>query len=370
VRRSEGRTLTTHTGSLPRQPELAAAMQAGEPVEEAAIEAAVADAVRRQREAGIDVVSDGEMSKPGFVNYVAERLTGFGGESPFPPMADLADFPEYATELYARRGARIRYPRCEGPVTSRGPDEARRDVARLKRRLDGAEGFMPAASPGVIVQDFENVYYPTRDEYLEAVAEAMRPEYEAIVEGGLLLQVECPDVAMARHLHLADVPLEGFRAEIRRNVDALNGALRNVPTDRVRIHVCWGNYPGPHHRDVSLRDILDIVLSVQADGVSIEAANPRHAHEWRLFEQAKLPEGKVLIPGVIDTLTNHIEHPELVAERIVRLARLVGRENVIAGTDCGFGTFAGVGAVHPSIAWVKLRALADGARIASEELWP
>lgn len=360
MRRSDERVLTTHVGSLPRPLGLA-------PED---VEAAVADAVRRQREVGIDVVSDGEMSKPGFVNYVADRLTGFGGESPFPPMGDLAEFPEYAAELFQRRGARISYPRCEGPVGSRGTEAARADVERLKRHLDGAvEAFVPAASPGVIVQDFENAYYPSREEYLEAVAEAMRPEYEAIVEGGLLLQVDAPDLAMGRHLHFADLPLEPFRAELRRNAEAINDALRNIPSDRVRLHVCWGNYPGPHHRDVPLREIVDVVLSVRADGLSVEGANPRHNHEWRLWEDVPLPEGKVLIPGVIDTLTNHVEHPELVCERIVRLAQLVGRENVIASTDCGFGTFAGVGAVHPSIAWAKLAALAEGAALASEELW-
>jgi 5-methyltetrahydropteroyltriglutamate--homocysteine methyltransferase len=245
-------------------------------------------------------------------------------------------------------------------------------VANLRAALepvDVTEGFVPAASPGVIVQDFVNVYYPTREEYLQAVADAMRAEYRTIVEAGFVLQVDCPDLAMGRHLHFADVSLDDFRKEIRRNVEALNYALEGIPSDRVRIHVCWGNYPGPHHHDVPLRDILDVVLEANADGIYVEGANPRHGHEWKLFEETRLPDGKVLVIGAIDTLSTHIEHPELVAERLVRIARLVGRENVIAATDCGFGTFAGVSAVHPTVAWAKLEALAEGARLASAELW-
>jgi 5-methyltetrahydropteroyltriglutamate--homocysteine methyltransferase len=379
VKRSSDRVLTTHAGSLPRPPELVAAIRArqrgggGDEVAFAeSVRAAVADAMRRQAAAGLDVVSDGEMGKPGFTTYVEERLTGFGGESPFPPMRDLAEFPEYAAELFDRRGAFIHSPRCEGPVTLRSTEGVERDIANLHDALaevDVAEAFLPAASPGVIVQDFVNAYYPTREEYLYAVADAMSTEYRAIVDAGLVLQVDCPDLAMGRHLHFADVGIDEFRAEMRRNVDALNHALEGIPPDRVRIHVCWGNYPGPHHRDVPLREIVDIVFDVRADGVYVEGANPRHAHEWRVFEEFRPPEGKLVILGVIDTLSTHIEHPELVAERIVRLARLVGRENVVAATDCGFGTFAGVSAVHPTVAWAKLEALAEGARLASRERW-
>jgi 5-methyltetrahydropteroyltriglutamate--homocysteine methyltransferase len=227
---------------------------------------------------------------------------------------------------------------------------------------------MPAASPGVIVQDFVNEHYETREEYLWDVAQAMQPEYRAIVEGGLLLQVDCPDLAMGRHVQYADAALEDFRAAIRQNVEALNAALEGLPRERVRLHVCWGNYPGPHHRDVPLRDIVDVVLGAHAGAISFEAANPRHGHEWRVFEELELPEGMTLVPGVIDTATTHVEHPELVAERLVRLAGLVGADRVMAGSDCGFGTFAGVSAVHPTLAWAKLEALAEGARLASAAL--
>jgi 5-methyltetrahydropteroyltriglutamate--homocysteine methyltransferase len=379
VKRSSDRILTTHAGSLPRPSDLTEmirARQRGDAVDEEAfarrVREAVVDAVQRQRAAGVDVVSDGEMGKPGFTTYVEERLTGFGGESPFPPMRDLADFPQYADELYQRRGAVIHAPRCEGPVAARGTDNVRRDIENLMAALAETqveEAFIPAASPGVIVQDFVNAYYATREEYLYAVADAMRDEYRAIADAGLLLQVDCPDLAMGRHLHFADVDIDEFRIEIGRNVDALNHALEGILPDRVRIHVCWGNYPGPHHRDVPLRDIADVVLGVHADAIYLEGANPRHGHEWRVFEDVKLPDEKLLVIGVVDTLTNHIEHPELVAERLVRLARIVGRENVIAATDCGFGTFAGVSAVHPTIAWAKLETLAEGARLASRELW-
>ncbi len=379
MNRSTGRILTTHAGSLPRPPELVEALRArqqgaagAEDMFARSVREAVAEVVGRQAAAGIDVVSDGEMGKPGFTTYVEERLTGFGGESPFPPMRDLADFPEYAAELFARRGAHIHAPRCEGPVALRSTEGVDGDVANLLAALDGAdvtEAFVPAASPGVIVQDFVNAYYSTREEYLYAVAEAMRAEYRAIVDAGLVLQVDCPDLAMGRHLHFADVGIEEFRAEIRRNVEALNHALDGISPERVRIHVCWGNYPGPHHHDVPLRDIVDVVFDVHAEAVYLEGANPRHAHEWRIFEDVRLPEGKLLVLGVVDTLSTHIEHPELIAERLVRVAGLVGRESVVAATDCGFGTFAGVSAVHPTVAWAKLEALVEGARLASERLW-
>lgn len=366
---------TTHTGSLPRPADLVEALVArqsgGGPGEDefaALVDGAVAAAVARQVQIGIDVVSDGEMGKPGFHSYVAERLTGFGGESPFPPMRDLEDFPEYAAELYQRRGARIHTPRCIGPVRARGTDAVDRDVARLRAAAQDAgarDAFVPAASPGVIVQDFVNDHYATREEYLHDVAEAMQPEYRAIVEGGLMLQVDCPDLAMGRHVQYADATLDDFRAAIAQNVEALNAALAGLPRERVRLHVCWGNYPGPHHRDVPLREIVDIVLGANASAISFEAANPRHGHEWRVFEDVDLPEGVSLIPGVIDTATTHVEHPELVAERLVRFAGIVGADRVLAGSDCGFGTFAGVSAVHPSLAWAKLEALVEGARLAS-----
>jgi 5-methyltetrahydropteroyltriglutamate--homocysteine methyltransferase len=286
-------------------------------------------------------------------------------------MADLEDFPEYAAELYQRRGARIHTPRCIGPVRARGTDAVERDVARLRdaaARAGAADAFLPAASPGVIVQDFVDEHYPSREAYLWDVARAMQPEYRAIVEGGLLLQVDCPDLAMGRHVQYADAGLDEFRAAIRQNVAALNAALEGLPRERVRVHVCWGNYPGPHHRDVPLREIVDVVLEADVGAVSFEAANPRHGHEWRVFEEVELPDGTSLIPGVIDTATTHVEHPELVAERLLRFAGLVGADRLLAGSDCGFGTFAGVSAVHPTVAWAKLEALAEGARLASARL--
>ena len=299
MQRSVERILTTHAGSLPRPDDLARLMrqkQEGTVVSEAELEeqvsAAVAEVVRRQSETGIDVVSDGEMGKPGFVNYITERLSGFGGESSFPPMGDLADFPEYASELFERRGARIRYPRCEGPVEVQDLDGVRRDIQHLRAALgdlDVAEAFLPAASPGVIVQDFDNAYYPSREEYLHAVADAMRQEYRLIIEEGLLLQIDCPDLAMTRHVHFQDATAEEFESAIRENVEALNHALEGIPPEQVRIHVCWGNYPGPHHHDVPLRDIIQIVLGVNAEGIYVEAANPRHQHEWAMWEDVELP---------------------------------------------------------------------------------
>ena len=337
----------------------------------AAIRAAVADVVRRQADAGITVVSDGEMSKPGFVNYISDRLTGFGGASPFPPMGDLADFPEYSAELHERRGARMTLPCCQGPVESRGLEGVQRDIENLKAALenvDVADAFIPAAAPGVIVQDFNNEYYPSHDDYIAAVAGAMRDEYRAIVDAGFMVQLDAPDLAMSRHVRYRDASIEEFRAGIRTHVEALNDALDGIPSDRARLHVCWGNYPGPHHLDVPLRDIIDLALEVNADGLYIEAANPRHGHEWAVFEDVELPAGKYLIIGVVDTLSTHVEHPELIAQRLVRYAELVGPDRVVAATDCGFGTFAGVGAVHPTVAWAKLRALAEGAELASRQL--
>jgi 5-methyltetrahydropteroyltriglutamate--homocysteine methyltransferase len=228
---------------------------------------------------------------------------------------------------------------------------------------------MTAASPGVVSMFLGNTYYKTEEEFLWKVAEAMKPEYEAIIDAGFLLQLDCPDLAMTRHREFADRPLEEFRSYVEQHIEVLNAATENVPPERMRVHLCWGNYPGPHHRDVPLKQVLDLILTVKAHGLSFEAANGRHAHEWKVFQDVKLPDGKVLIPGVIESMSNRIEHPELVAERIVRFAKIVGRENLIAGSDCGFGTFVGVALVEPEIAWAKLRSLAEGARIASEELW-
>jgi 5-methyltetrahydropteroyltriglutamate--homocysteine methyltransferase len=380
MKRSTERILTTHVGSLPRPDDLVRAMfatQEGVPVDEAALErrsrSAVAEVVRRQAEAGVDVVSDGEMGKPSYVTYVSDRLEGFGGESHPLVYSDLVEFPALARKVFGDPGrSRRRTPACTGPIAVRDPDAARADIDHFLAALEGvdvAEAFMNAASPGVIALYFRNDHYPSREEYLLAVAEAMRVEYEAIAAAGLLVQIDCPDLAMGRHIQFADLDVEGFRREARLNVEALNHATANIDPERLRMHLCWGNYEGPHHHDVPLADIVDIVFAARPAAVAMEAANPRHAHEWKLFEDVRLPEGKVLIPGVLESKANFIEHPELIAQRILRYARLVGRENVLAGSDCGFGTWVGQAAVDPDVTWAKLGALAEGARLASAELW-
>jgi len=336
---------------------------------------AVADAVKHQVANGIDIISDGEMSKIGFANYVKDRLTGFGGQSiPFIAQ-DLLDFPDLKL-LQLRRnedgGGRNFIPACTGPISLSDEDAVHRDIANLKAALQEVqpEGvFMPAASPGAIAQVMQNNYYPTQEAYLYALADAMRYEYQAIVAAGFSLQLDCPDLAMQRHVRFANASIDEFRRYLQQSVEVLNYALSGISPEQVRIHVCWGNYHGPHHRDVPLKEIVDLLLKIQGNALSIEAANPRHEHEWNVFEQVRLPAGKILIPGLIDSCSNYIEHPEVVAQRLVRFARVVGRENVIAGTDCGFDTFAGAGAVAPGIAWAKLQSLADGARLASQELW-
>ena len=378
--RSAERFLTTHTGSLPRPPDLIRMMFAKEesvPVDPAAlgrrIRAAVAEVVRKQVEAGVAIVNDGEMSKPSYATYVKDRLNGFGGASHPLQYRDLVDFPEMAKRVFGDPGrARRRTPACDGPISVRDPRAAETDVENLRAAREAAKAehaFMSAASPGVISLFFRNDHYPSHEAYLFAIAEAMRPEYEAVARAGFDLQVDCPDLGMGRHIQFADLSLDEFRTMARLHVEALNHALANVSPERSRLHLCWGNYEGPHHYDVALADIIDLVFAARPAAISFEASNPRHAHEWRLFERVKLPPDKVLIPGVLDSTTNFIEHPELVAERIGRYARLVGRENVIAGTDCGFGTWVGQAAVDPDIVWAKLASLAEGARLASREFW-
>ena len=380
MKRSTDRFLTTHTGSLPRPDDLIRMMFAkeeGVPVDRAAlaarIKSAVAEVVEKQAKAGVDVINDGELSKPSYATYIKDRLSGFGGTSQPLTYQDLVEFPELAKRVFGDPGrARRKTPACTGPIAPRDRDAARTDAENLSAALAGAphaEGFLSAASPGVISLFFRNDHYPTREAYLEAIAEAMRPEYEAVVAGGHVLQIDCPDLAMGRHIQFAAADLKEFRRQIGLNVAALNHALRNVRPDRVRLHVCWGNYEGPHHCDVPLADILDIAFSARADGISFEAANPRHAHEWELFERVKLPAGKLLIPGVLESKSNFIEHPELVAQRLGRYARLVGRENVMAGSDCGYGTWVGQAAVDPGVVWAKMAAMAQGARIASKKFW-
>jgi len=380
MKRSVGRVLTTHTGSLPRPADLIRMMFAREegvpvdgPALAARIRTAVAEVVRKQTDAGITVVSDGELSKPSYATYIKDRLNGFGGTSQSLQYRDLVDFPEMAKRVFGDPGrSRRKTPACTGPISLRDPAAAQVDVDNLKAALRSVEVkdvFMSAASPGVISLFFRDDHYGNHEAYLFAIADAMRHEYETVARAGFILQLDCPDLAMGRHIQFAGLGLEEFRRMARLHLAALDHAVANIPPEQLRIHLCWGNYEGPHHYDVPLADILDLVFAARPQGISFEAANPRHAHEWRVFERVKLPRDKLIIPGVLDSTTNFIEHPELVAERIGRYARLVGRENVIAGTDCGFGTWVGQAAVDPDIVWAKLASLAEGARLASGELW-
>ncbi|HSC05768.1 MAG TPA: cobalamin-independent methionine synthase II family protein [Steroidobacteraceae bacterium] len=382
MKRSVGRILTTHTGSLPRPDklvELMFAKEEGRAVDPQLLAERVRNAVRevveRQQAAGIDIVSDGEMSKPSYATYVTERLSGFAGKSEKPKLSDILEHPNVASHYFNDPGVQrlnMNRPACNGPVKRIGMAEADLDIANFKYALTEAtveEAFMTAASPGVVSMFLGDTYYKTEEEFLWAVAEAMKPEYEAIVRAGYLLQLDCPDLAMTRHREFAHRPVEEFREYARQHIEVLNAATAGIPADRLRVHLCWGNYPGPHHRDVPLEQIVDLVLQVRAQGLCFEAANSRHAHEWKVWEKVRVPEDKVLIPGVIESMSNRIEHPELIAQRIVRFAEIVGRENVIAGSDCGFGTFVGVALVEPEIAWAKLASLAEGARLATAELW-
>ncbi|HTP71177.1 MAG TPA: cobalamin-independent methionine synthase II family protein [Burkholderiaceae bacterium] len=380
MKRSTDRFLTTHTGSLPRPESLIRTMYAkeeGVPVDAAALERKVADAVaavvRKQAEAGIDVINDGEMSKPSYATYIKDRLAGFGGDDNRFVYQDLVGFPGLAKRVFGDPGrSRRRTPSCNAAVQVRDPQAAQTDVAHLRDALaqvKAEEGFLSAASPGVVSLFFRNEHYATEEEYLYAIAEAMRVEYETIVDAGFVLQLDCPDLGMGRHIQHADLSLAQWRRKAQLHVEALNHALRNIAADRVRMHLCWGNYEGPHHCDVPLADVIDIVFRAKPGALSLEAANPRHAHEWALFQAVKVPEGKLLIPGLIESKSNFIEHPELIAQRIGRYANLVGRENVMAGSDCGFGTWVGQAAVDPDVVWAKFAAMAEGARIASTQFW-
>jgi 5-methyltetrahydropteroyltriglutamate--homocysteine methyltransferase len=379
------RILTTHTGSLPRPDDLVRMVFAqadGVPVDAAAfaarVESAVVDVVQKQRRAGLSIINDGEMSKPSYATYVKDRLHGFGGsvvESYF--FADLAAYPTSAELVAANPGRRKRQaPACNAPISVKDHDAARIDMANLLQALPAAEReeasqhlFSSAASPGVISLFFANEYYPTDEEYLFAIAEAMRHEYEAIAAVGATVQLDCPDLAMGRHSSYAGLDLRAFRKRIGLNIEALNHSVRNIPAEQLRMHLCWGNYPGPHHCDVPLADILDLVWGAKPATILFEAANPRHAHEWAVFENTAVPAGKVLCPGVIECQSNYIEHPELVAQRIERYGKLVGPERVMAGVDCGFSVHAGMRGIDPDVVWAKLAALAEGAEIASQRLW-
>jgi len=377
---STDRILTTHTGSLPRPDGLSQMLldhEAGKPVDAAAFEAAARDAVneavKRQIAAGIDIVNDGEMSKVGYATYIKDRATGFSGTSPRRVPADLEMYPNFLKAAAQRRESpAIHRPLCTGEVKLRDNAPLERDIANFKAALKNArvvEGFMTAASPGVICSFLPNEYYPTEDAYLEALAAVMKSEYDAIHAAGLILQLDCPDLAMARHMQYKAISDEDFIARADAHMEVLNAALADVPADRIRLHLCWGNYEGPHVCDIAAEKILPVVRKTKAQVISFEASNPRHAHEWTAWKAAKLPDDKVLLPGVIDSVSNFVEHPELVAERIGRFADIVGRERVLAGTDCGFGTFVGFGKIDPDIAYAKLKAMAEGAAIASKRLW-
>ena len=378
--RSTDRFLTTHTGSLPRPDDLIRMMYAkeeGVPIDPVALGArvrdAVAEVVKKQADAGVDLINDGELSKPSYATYVKDRLAGFGGTGNTFVYKDLDDFPKLRQKVFGDPGrSRRKTPACNAPIAVRDPQAAITDVDNLKAALGAVPargGFMSAASPGVVAVFFRNDHYPSEEAYLYAIADAMRAEYEAVAKAGFVLQIDCPDLAMGRHIKYHDADLATFRKAAQMNIEALNHAVANIPAEQLRMHVCWGNYEGPHHYDVPLADVIDLVFKAKPSAISFEAANPRHAHEWTLFEKVKLPDGKVLVPGVIESKANFIEHPELIAQRIGRYARLVGRENVIGGSDCGYGTWVGQAAVDPDVVWAKLAALAEGARIASKEFW-
>jgi len=380
MQRSTDRFLTTHTGSLPRPDDLIRVMYAkeeGVPVEpqalNAQIKAAVAEIVRKQAAAGVDLVNDGEMSKPSYATYVKDRLAGFGGTGNTFVYQDVHEFPRLEKKVFGDPGrSRRKTPACNDPISVHDRAAAQVDADNLKAAMSGVKavgGFMSAASPGVVSLFFRNDYYKDFETYIYAIADAMRDEYETVAKAGFVLQIDCPDLGMGRHIQYANLDLAGFRKRAQLHVEALNHAVKNIPAEQLRMHLCWGNYEGPHHYDVPLAEVIDIVFMAKPVAISLEAANPRHAHEFTVFEKVKLPEGKVLIPGVIESKSNFIEHPEVVAQRIGRYAELVGRENVIAGSDCGYGTWVGQAAVDPDVVFAKLKAMAEGAAIASTKFW-
>jgi 5-methyltetrahydropteroyltriglutamate--homocysteine methyltransferase len=381
MRRSETRILTTHTGSLPRSPELQKLLRSRLDPEAAeaeefhtGVEEGVADVVAKQVATGIDVINDGEQGRVQYATYVKDRLTGFDGEQVLRarPRLDMLDFPEFAAQSGVSSSATIPWPACTGPIAWKDKDAVQRDIQRLQNATKDAkaeEVFMTAASPGVIANFLHNEHYSTEEEYLYALADVMKDDYKAIVDSGLLLQIDCPDLAMTRITQFSHLSEDEFIKIVEMHVEVLQHALAGIAPDRMRMHLCWGNTEGPHNHDVPLSKIINIVLKAPPGAISFEGANPRHAHEWKVWQDVKLPEGKVIIPGVLDTTTNFIEHPELVAERIMRYASVVGKENMMVGSDCGFGTSAWGRRVESRIAWAKLEAMVEGTRLASQELW-
>ena len=379
MKRSTERILTTHTGSLPRPPEMLEILEGRDQREARAnpeyqprVQAAVKRAVDQQVQAGIDIPSDGEMGRVAFSWYATERLTGFDGPRRSVMQRVEQDmFPEYYATVSS---VGLNLPACNGPITWHGPEYIQQDIANLRAATDGVnttEVFMPAVSPGQLWLNFGNDYYPSDEAFIMAAADALRNEYRAIVDSGFVLQLDDPGLAMGwNRVQFANATLDEYRKIVEQHVDAINFALEGIPADRVRLHTCWGNTEQPHVRDIPLVEIIDILYRVNAQGLSVEGSNPRHEHEWSVFKDHPLPDGKILLPGVIDSVTNFVEHPDLVAERITRFANVVGKENVIATTDCGFGTGVRTAPrVHPTIAWAKLQTMTEGARRASERLW-
>ena len=381
MKRSTSGILTTHTGSLPRSPRLQELLREREEgldfdsdVLAVSMRNAVSEVVTRQRNIGIDVVNDGEQGRSQYATYVKERLTGFEGERMVRarPRIDDADFPEFAATQTHLSSRNMPQPACTGPIAWKEWQAVEQDIANLKAASDAIpvdEVFMTAASPGVIANFLPNEYYQTEEAYLYALADVMKQEYKAIVDAGLLLQIDCPDLAMTRVTQFSHLSEDEFKKVVELHVEVVNYALEGIDPECMRLHLCWGNTEGPHHYDIPLREIVDIVLKARPLGLSFEGANPRHAHEWKVWESVDLPEGKLLIPGVLDTTSNFIEHPELIAQRIFNYANIVGRENVIASSDCGFGTSAWGRKVETNIAWAKLAAMVEGSQLASRELW-
>jgi 5-methyltetrahydropteroyltriglutamate--homocysteine methyltransferase len=380
VKLSKDRILTTHVGSLPRDAvvvDLLFRREKGEPFDQAEFDRvmsqAVSDTVRRQVEIGLDVVSDGETSKIGYATYIKDRLTGFDGDNPRPIALDLQDYPDFRARMAVFAGKQtFKRQSCIGPIQFAGHADLQGDIARLRDvvgRHQPVEAFMNAASPGVVSAFQPNKYYPTQTAYIEAIGEAMQVEYEAIVKAGFVLQLDCPDLAMARHTGFQDLSDGEFLKRAEHQVEVLNHAVRNIPAESLRMHVCWGNYEGPHTHDIPLEKVMSIILKAKPAAIQFEASNPRHAHEWVVWKNARIPEDKVLIPGLLTSTSNYVEHPELIAQRIAQFASIVGRERVLAGTDCGFGTFAGIGKMDAAISFKKLEALVEGAQLASARLW-
>jgi 5-methyltetrahydropteroyltriglutamate--homocysteine methyltransferase len=377
--RSTDRFLTTHVGSLPRTKDLTLMMWAredGVPVDREAlrtrVQQEVHEIVNQQINIGIDIVNDGEVSKPSYATYIKDRLHGFGGSENRYVFDDLVDFPDIARRVGEDPSRQHRHaPGCVGPISVKDLEGPREDVTNLGNAVKGdmQRTFMSAASPGVASIFFKNEYYKSHEDYVFALAEGMRAEYETIASSGATLQIDCPDLAMGRHMNSDGVTLADFRKRMELHIEALNHAVQDIPAEQLRMHMCWGNYGGPHHHDVPFADIIDLVFKAKPQMILFEAANPRHAHEWSIFEKIKLPDGKILCPGVIECQSNYVEHPELVAQRIKRYADLVGRENVMAATDCGFSIHVGQAAIDPKVVWLKLRSLAEGARIASQWCW-